>query len=99
MVYPERRATGRRWRLMAEIDEKLERILVTTTRTDERTLQMQKSHTRDVAAVHKRIGEVREESKSDIQDVRGEMKRLTTLISTGISAVVAAVSAFFKGNA
>lgn len=79
-----------------------------TARVDERTKGIQANHEREIRATHHRIGEVREELITDVAEarkaaeagdkaVRGEVKRLTGLISAGVSAVVAAVGAGLKG--
>ena len=68
-----------------------ERELFTTLgRIDERTEQMQSNHNREIDGIHARITDVRAESVQDVKDLRGEVKRISGIIATAISAGIAA---------
>lgn len=71
-------------------EAKLDKVVEVATRVDERTLEMKETHEREIAAVHHRITEVRGEAAQDVKDLRGEVKRLSGIISTAVSAVIAA---------
>lgn len=72
-----------------EQERKLDDVVTLVGRIDERTEQMEKRHESEINAAHKRITEVRGEARQDVDDLRGEVKRLSGLISAGISAVIA----------
>lgn len=88
--------------------DRLQQIAETCVRIDERTKNMQANHERELRAAHTRITEVRDEAKDDVaqavkaaragdETVRGEMKRLSGIISTAVSGLVSAVSLVARG--
>ncbi len=75
--------------------EQEQKLFETLGRIDGRTEQMEKNHDREIDGVHARITDVRAEAAQDVQDLRGEVKRLSGLLSAGVSAVVAGGMKFF----
>ncbi len=56
---------------------------------------MDEYHQREIQAAHARMTEIRQEAAQDVKDLRGEVKRLSGIISAAISAVVAGIGQAF----
>ena len=76
-------------------EKKLDGVVTLVGRIDERTEQMQSNHEREVDGIHARITDVRGEARQDVNDLRGEVKRISGLVGAAVSAVIAAAGQAF----
>lgn len=85
-----------------DLDERLRGIEGTCGRIDERTKNMQAHHERELRGAYHRIGEVREECRDDVKDVRGELRKTGgtagSIAGGMVAGIIVAVKSLFGSN-